>query len=371
MGNTFSKVSSYTSLAVYDQIITAMTGKQFNSLTGAMNAVSSATAYFNIIGLVETYKGQTTQFWCLMESTSAVDAYLTTDSSQKYRVLLTATVTNKDTRVLSNQYQDYNNVITDLTMTIGTSQQIFTPTGTGSSSVYTTYPTVMPNTPTVQLWSGLTAYYNQSADMNLQMTLTSRGFALMTYRSSDINMMPGQSGTSSGNALVVVQRPVNPTNGSTKVQGTAPIFCLAKNTNDTTPGFNFSVIRESDIPTATAFVDTSVVSTSVFYKFSSEWTHPNLFDNLTHVIKFPFGFCTTRHIYMEEMDLLCLVNATAFVGGQKMNITMYGESTKRTYTTGFGGLVYGGLTNVNNTVVANTEVSGSARIGILTANGGI
>lgn len=380
MGNTFSTSSSYTSLAVYDQIITAMTGQKFNGSTDTIAAVSGATAYFNIIGLVETYRGQTTQFWCLMESTSAVDAYLTTDSSQKYRVLLTATVTNKDLHISNNKYQDYDNVITDLTMTIGTSQQIFTPTGTASASVYTTYPTIMPNTPTVQLWSGLTPYYNQSVDMNLQMTLTSRGFALVTYRTSDINMMPGPSGKYTGNSLVVVQRPVNPSDGTAKVAGTAPIFCLAKSVNDTTTGFKFSVIRESDVSSAIAFVDTSVVSTSVFYKFSSEWPHPNLFDNLTHVIKFPFGFCTTRHIYMEEMDLLCLVNATAFAGSQTMNITMYGESTERTYTTSFGDLVYGGLTvtnstnssgSVNSIVSAITEIKGSARIGILTANGGI
>lgn len=370
MGYTTKIQSSYTSLAVYDQIITALTGQKFNSTTSAMDAVSGATAYFNIIGLVESYRQQTTTFWCFMESTSAVDAYLTTDSTQKYRVLLTATVTNTDSSISNNVYQNYDNVITDLTITVGTDQQIFTPAGTAAGSVYTTYPTIMPNTPTFQVWKGLTNLYNQSADLNAVISLTDRGFSIGTYHTSDINVMPG-TGTSSGNFSIVVQRPVNPSDGTTKVQGTAPIFCLAKPVTSTTSGFQFSVIRESDVPTATPIVDTSIVSTSVFYKFSTEWSHPNLFDNLTHVIKFPFGFCTTRHLYMEELDMVCLVNATAFVGGQDMSITMYGETTDRTYTTTYGDLDYGGLTTTGTSTVPNTEIKGGSRIGILTAGGGI
>lgn len=370
MGYTLSIPSTYTSLSVYDQIITAMTGQKFNSSTSTMAAVSGATAYFNIIGMVESYRAQTTTFWCFMESTVAVDDYLSTDSSQKYRVLLTATVANTDTSVSNNMYQNYDNVITDLTMTIGTDQQIFTPTGTAAGTIYTTYPTIMPGTPTFQIWKGLTNLYNQSADMNAVISLTNRGFALSTYHVSDINVMPG-TGSSSANATVVVQRPVNPSDGTTKIQGTAPIFCIAKPVNSTGSGFKFSVIRESDVPTATAIVDTSVVSTSVFYKFSTEWAHPNLFDNLTHVIKFPFGFCTTRHIYMEELDLMCLVNATAFVGNQNMTITMYGESTPRTYTTTYGDLNYGGLSGSGTTITANTEIKGGSRIGVMTAGGGI
>lgn len=319
----------------------------------------------------ESYRGQATNFWCLLESTPAVDAYLTTDSSQKFLVYFWANVTNKDTSIVNSVYQNYDNVITDLYVWVGTSQQIFTPPGTPAANVYTTAKTVMPNTPGVQLWKGLPSYYNQSADLNMIITLTSRGFALSTYTSSEVNNMPGQSGTSEGSGTLVVQRPVNPTDGTTKVAGTAPIFCLYKGTTDGTTGFGFSVVRESDIPSATAPVDTSYVSTSVFYKFSTEWTHPNLFDNLTHVIKYPFGFCSTRHIYMEEMDLICLVNATAFVGGQTMNITMYGESNQRSYTTTYGALVYGGISVVQTSVITNTEVSGGARIGILTANGGI
>lgn len=372
MGFTTSIPSSYTSLAVYDQIITAMTGQKFNTSTSKMVDVPSATAYFKIIGMVETHRRQTTLFWCFMESTSAVDDYLTTDSSQKYRVLFTATVANTDSSVSNGVYQNYDNVITDLTMTIGTSQQIFTPVGTPSSSAYTTYPTIMPSTPTFQIWEGLTNQYNQSADMNAVLSLTSRGFALATYHTGDINVMPGQgSSTSSGNSMVVVQRPVNPSDGKAKVAGTAPIFCLAKPVDSNTSGFQFSVIRESDVPTATAVVDTSIVSSSVFYKFSTDWAHPNLFDNLTHVIKFPFGFCTTRHIYMEEMDMICLVNATAFVGNQTMAITMYSETTERTYTATYGDLDYGGLDVINSVVSPNTEIKGGSRIGILTAKGGI
>ena len=183
--------------------------------------------------------------------------------------------------------------------------------------------------------------------------------------------MPSSTETSLGNAILVLQRPVNPSDGTSKVSGTAPIFCLGKPVISTTSGFQFSIIRESDVPTATALVDTSVVSTSVFYKLSTDWAHPNLFDNLTHVIKFPFGFCSSRHLYMDELDMICLVNSTAFVGNQTMSITMYSEATERSYTATYGDLEYGGLEVINSIVSANTEIKGGARIGILTANGGI
>lgn len=51
MGYTTSVSSSYTSLAVYDQIITAMTGKKFNNSTGSMDAVTlfQHTGYVGIL----------------------------------------------------------------------------------------------------------------------------------------------------------------------------------------------------------------------------------------------------------------------------------------------------------------------------------
>ena len=372
MGLTKTITASYTSLAVYDQILTAMTGQKFDDSVGKMVAIPGATAYFSIIGCVESYRHKTSQFWCLMESTPAIDSYLTTDSSQKYRILFTATVTNADPSVSNDVYQNYDNVITDLTITVGTSQQIFTPSGTSASAIYSTYPTIMPNTPTVSAWSRLTGLYNQSADMNAIITLTTRGFSLATYHTSDINVMPGSSSrTSSANFMLNIQRPVNPTDGTPKVAGTAPIFMLSKNVNSTDSGFQFSIIRESDVSTATPLINTGVVSTSMFYKLSTDWAHPNLFDNLTHVIKFPFGFCSSRHIYMEEMDLICLVNAGSFVGNQAMTITMYSETSERTYTSTYGELEYGGLSVVGSTTIPLTEIKSGSRIGILTANGGI
>ena len=54
-----------------------------------------------------------------------------------------------------------------------------------------------------------------------------------------------------------------------------------------------------------------------------------------------------------------------------MSITMYGETSARAYTTTYGDLVYGGLSLVNGILTPVTEIKGGARIGILTAGGGI
>ena len=376
MGYTLKIQSAYSSLSVYDQIVTSLTGMKFNPTNGKMETVSGATQYFNIIGMTESYRAASVKsFWVFMESTPNVDSYLSTDGTQTYRILLQANVTNLDTDVQGGRYQNYDNVITDLTITIGTAQQIFTPLGTATQNIYTTLPTVMPDAPTANLWKGLTPYYNISCDMNAIITITNRGFVLSTYRTVDINSMPGANKSATGNSTFLVQRPVDPTTGTPKVSGTAPIFALCKSVDSRTSGFAFCILREKDINASTGWYDTSNVQPNVFYKFSTEWPHPNLFDNMTHVIKFPFGFATTRHLYMEELDLISLVSASVFMGDQDMNITMYGETTERTYTSLYGDLAYGGISTTyqNNTPVSTpvTEITSGSRIGILTANGGI
>ena len=374
MGLTTKFDATFYSLDAFAALIQSLTGMYVGG-TNAGTAISGATPYFKIISSYQSDMHQTTQFFYTLESTSAVDSYLTTDATQTYRLVFTATVTNDSASYgtgqpdANNDYTINRNLVTGLTLSIGTPGQIYIPSS--ASSPASAYPTILPGTPTFTLWSGLPASTTVSANVGFVSTLTSRGIAISTYRTADTNTMPGTGSPTTANSTIVVQRPVNPSDGTIKVQGTAPIFALGKSCDATTSGFQFSIIREKDISAPTALVDTSSVSNTVFYKFSTEWPHPNLFDDMTHVIKFPFGFCSTRHLYMEEMDLLCIVNATAFITGQDMSITMYGETSARAYTTTYGDLVYGGLSLVNGILTPVTEIKGGARIGILTAGGGI
>lgn len=291
--------------------------------------------------------------WALLESTSEVDAYLGTpgNEDQTYRLFFRGTKSGGSFPGPDNP--GVNGILTKVTCFWGTSQQIV-------SSSTTVPPNVQPNTPSIELWE---FDINDFVEMATRLTVTSRGFALAVWALNTVNQ-------TNKNSLLCIQRPVNPSTGLPK-QGagsTSPIFALVRSSTDETQGnFKFSVVREQDVNASSFPVDTATESRSLLYKFTTEWPHPNLFDNFSHVIKFPFGFATTRHLYLDELDLICLVNAAAFVEGQEVKITMYGETDPRTYTTIFGDVKYGELANTRS----NPNIIGGGRIGILSAGGGI
>lgn len=294
-----------------------------------------------------------TQDRWLLESNNPVDAYLSTNNTQKYRLLITA---NKTSTSPVN--------VTTATIAFGDATQLSV--GPGGSDFL-----VAANTPTIQIMNTNTVP-TTFRESNFRITLTDRGWALGIWPTVEVN-------NSANNVFCVFQRPVNPTTGAPKVEGKAPIFAMWHGSDNATNNFFWGVVRENDQPSSYLVAGTGIansLSTAQgigttnrynLYKISLDWAHPNLFDNSSHVVKFPYGFATYRHLYLDELDLLCFVNASAFASSQDVKITMYGESVQREYRTIWGDVSYGA--NIAGTSIPKT-VSGS-RIGILRVGGGI
>lgn len=187
---------------------------------------------------------------------------------------------------------------------------------------------------------------------NYMLSTTDRGFALAVYASGQENQMINDATGLENAKVICIQRPTNTINGSIKSTGRAPVFAVysdiiapneinswseqAELPNADIPGFKFSVVRDDTTPFSSEGVPMNVVSDKVRYTFDFEWHQPPMLDNYNHVIKFPIGLSTIRHIYLEEVDMMGLVYAGIFSPGQEASINLYNPSQARTYTAGPG-----------------------------------
>ncbi len=185
------------------------------------------------------------------------------------------------------------------------------------------------------------------------LSVSDRGFALSVFPN-------GKQNDAYFTRSIVIQRPTNPVTGDIKQDNKAPVFAVFSGVvtenainsrlesllngskpgvtgNDQVPGFNFSVVRDLDNPTASSAIAMNVVSTTLLYTFDFEWFQPALLDNFNHVIKFPFGMALSiRHIYLDEMDMMGLVNGATFAFEQEANIDLYTPTDSRVYIAGPG-----------------------------------
>ena len=352
-----------------------------------------------------------------LQSTSVVDSYLasTTPTNQTYNLYIQFTQSSP---------VGYPDVSGELVIYYGTSLNFTMPqlsdystandlaNGTATLAL-STKVTPNPYCPQVNI-CGSTVFTNvySSSSKNVYMpsidspsylniVLTNRGFALSHWKIFNVN-------NCFGNAMLCIQRPVDPKTGNPNVANDAPIFALSRsydmdgsstyngwkqaptpfgsisstltsgvtspnvfsNDQDLDYGFWFSTIISNSIPSSTQLVSTTGNPTATdvrklrpcFYRWAMDWNHPGLYDNYSNVVKFPYGFFTTYHLYLDEIDLICIVNAASFVSGQPISINMYGEllagtSTlyARTYNATFGDVNY-----AQNNVIWNTSLSGTS-----------
>ena len=326
-------------MAVY----TVTSGTLNNTLT-FFNTLMSELTNGNGVHWFTRFKGDvntSSETIVVLESQSAVDLLLTTDPTQKYYLIFRGTKAIPDPTLTGVPFST-------LTVAICTNEQFTasstTVTVSASAPVYTVFNN--NNRPTT------------ADEFTYRLSLTSRGFALGLWKNASANIL-------ANNFFLVIQRPVNPTNGEPKINGKAPIFYLVHQVTNLTAYFDWGIVRETDRNNTNSMGTTNLTDTNayLFGKISMEWPQPNLFDNNSHVVKFPFGFATSRSLYMEEMDLMCLASSASFSVGQDINITMYGESTARKYVSAWGSMRYGSIGDSVSTTVPNI-ISG-ARIGIL------
>ncbi len=328
----------------------------FKGIVDSLNTFGGET-WFNKLGGAESLES----IWSLLESTPKVDSYLSTsgNSNQIYRLYFEGVKKGGSDPTLENP-EGVPGKLTTMRVFWGTPEQIIFK----SNSIQ---PSIQPGTPSIELFS---LSETDTNELSMRLSVTNRGFVFGIWSIPSLNK-------TSGNSLFCIQRPVNPKTGLPKqgVGSKSPIFCLYRGHNTPSTEFLFSTVREQDVNASTLGISTKIDSDKILYRFTTEWGQPNLFDDFSHVIKFPFGFATSRHLYLDEMDLICLVNANSFVSDQELSITMYSETTQRKYTAIFGDLKYGEFALIPGSNPArynnNPNIIAGGRICILSHGGGI
>lgn len=69
---------------------------------------------------------------------------------------------------------------------------------------------------------------------------------------------------------------------------------------------------------------------TVLNYFPSQWKTPVTTDTGEYILMFPFGLCSNRFAFSDEIDLIAVSKADAYQSGQVVPITVYGED--REYT---------------------------------------
>lgn len=333
VGMTTYRSEKGSSTALMNEIIGV-----FKSANGA------ASAWFTQVGADYT-NGTTNQSAVLLEDTAQFDPILTTLST---RVTTDGLVPTPDQKIRLYFLADKNssNETVRLRVYWGTNQQI--PNNDPTS--------LDAGTPFITLWDQTCYPRPYQSVYSYRITIVPRGFAMMLWKNDQPNVL------APGNTALVIQRPVQPggTNaGKYRETGRIPFFVLdIESGRPTGEEIMFSVAREEDINTALRAKNTiGAPNTNNLYGINMSWNHPNILSNFTHVIRIPFGLATDRHLYMEEMDLVAMTQATSFILDQVAELDMYGQA--REYAATFGLVDYG--------YAETQKILGGVRMNILTA----
>ena len=312
------------SLAMMNEIIATMTD-------------SDDTEWFTKVAERNT----ATEQHILLESKS-VDAYLEDFPEQKFYVLFKMAKAVPDTALTGVPFNE-------IRIVVGTPIS-----WTGTTPADTVFQTGS-NTQEFLVFNAANRPAAASAS-TFVLSITDRGFVLAYWKNINHN-------TKNANFIIDVQRPVNPSTGVVNTDGLAPIFFLGRSMASTSPTFTWGLIRDKSRSNTVVYGTTDVPNRNLLSRVSMEWPWPVTFDTNRHVVKFVSGFATPSALYMDEMDLICLVNSMSFFYPSNIKITMYGEASEREYFATFGdlsfGLVTGVVTETRPSTVAN------ARIGIL------
>ncbi len=191
--------------------------------------------------------------------------------------------------------------------------------------------------------------------MAYHLTVAERGFALMCWTqvlTEDMYHM----------GTVCIQRGVG-CDGNMVVTGQKPLYMV---TNVAPQGYQFDslpdtmgsaiphwfglIVRETDTAVTMprwegstqisgpdgfryypAFIsDPNEPTGKVLNYFPIRWHTPVTTDTGEYVLIFPFGICSTRFAFADEIDLIAVSKADAFQASQQVPITVYGEARKYT-----------------------------------------
>lgn len=78
--------------------------------------------------------------------------------------------------------------------------------------------------------------------------------------------------------------------------------------------------------------DTRELLGNVLHRFPDRWQGPVTRDTGEYVLLFPFGICSERYAYTDEIDLIAVSKANAYQASQQVPVSVYTET--RTYLAG-------------------------------------
>lgn len=199
-----------------------------------------------------------------------------------------------------------------------------------------------------------------SSTMSLAFTSAQRGFAIAAWMNDVLDDMEYmgvvciQRGVSCGGAIDQSGTGQKPLFMVTNITPVAPLSDGQSDKGSPGPHSNwyYQVIREVDTIVSapawgsanqqlqdngysylpTTIGDESERRGNMLYRFPTKWLAPVISDTNQYHLIFPFGLCTTRFAYSEEIDLIAVSKADAYRTGQQIPINVYGESGDRLYT---------------------------------------
>lgn len=86
-------------------------------------------------------------------------------------------------------------------------------------------------------------------------------------------------------------------------------------------GFDVS----GNLPATNEISDRELRYGNMIHHMPNEWEGPVTNDDGEYILVFPFGFCTSRTAYTEEMDMIAVSKGPAYQGIQAVDINVYGE----------------------------------------------
>lgn len=205
-------------------------------------------------------------------------------------------------------------------------------------------------------YTGPRIYNSRPYSYNL--TIVNRGFAVNVYDQLETESMMNQG-------VFVVQRGVG-CGGSINLEGKRPLYMVTnimplnfqlgagavpsayagpsplwfhqiireKDTILSKPGFQYigtALTEEFSRRLVPSSISDGQERTGVILnRFPNRWRTPVTTDNGEYIMIFPYGICTNRFAYADEIDLIAVSKADAYQSGQIVPLNVYGQD--REYT---------------------------------------
>jgi len=177
-----------------------------------------------------------------------------------------------------------------------------------------------------------------ASPLSYRMSVSNHGIAFCAWRNAYDN-------AGDKFAWFVVQRPVDPTDGTILSDYYAPVFCVYSvggggptvSTSKYSPGIIIDpegiqrfVVRETDVHAPTKSASAIVPQRDINPIINPAEQVSISVDN-KYIITFPSGLNTQRRAYKHELDMLAYTSADVISQDSDVNVTVFGESEPRTY----------------------------------------